>query len=192
MKKVDYILSDLKERLSPKRYQHTISVMMTSASLAMCHQADVDQAILAGALHDCTKHMKAEEHIELARKGGIELTDAEKSNHHLLHARTGAIQAQLVYDIHDVDILNAIRYHTTGRADMSLLEKIVFTADYIEPGRRGLPGIERVRYLAFHDLDRCIWEISTSTLSYLKSRNMPIDERTIETADFYAPQIVRE
>ena len=183
--KPEQIREDLEKKLSPERMRHTISVMYTSASLAMCHQADVKKALLAGLLHDCTKYLTPEEHKCMCRDAGIELTDIEDRNHHLLHAKTGAIAAKMVYGVDDEEILDAIRQHTTGRGDMSILEKIIFTADYIEPGRRGLKGIEEIRYLAWHDLDLCICKISENTLRYLESKKASIDPRTKETYEFY-------
>ena len=179
------IEDDLKEHLDEKRYQHTVNVMLTAASLAMCHGEDLDKALLAGLLHDCTKYMTEDEHRSFCMEHGAELTDVEKENRHLLHARTGAIAAKERYGVEDEDILNAIRSHTTGRAGMSLLEKIIFVADYIEPGRKALEGIDEVRYLAFHDLDRCIHLISGHTLDYLRRSGSVIDPRTSETYQYY-------
>lgn len=185
MMKMDQIREDLKTRLSPERFEHTISVMYTAASLAMCHKGDINNALLAGLLHDCTKYMTREEHIALCESAGVALTDIEKQNKHLLHSKTGAIAAELTYGVTDSDILNAIRHHTTGRGEMSLLEKIIFTADYIEPTRRGLKGMDEVRYLAFTDLDQCICRISGNTLDYLHAIKAPVDQRTQETYDYY-------
>ena len=179
------IRSDLRKQLNARRCAHTISVMYTAASLAMCHGEDVQKALVAGLLHDCTKDMTDQEHMALCERAGEHLSPSEQENRHLLHAPTGAIAAREKYGVEDEDILNAIRSHTTGRAGMSLLEKIIFTADYIEPVRKGLPGIDEVRFLAFHDLDKCVHTISNNTLKYLNNIHASIDPRTKETCQYY-------
>ena len=179
------IKADLQSRLKPERYRHTISVMHTAAALAMCHGCDLDKALMAGLLHDCSKNMSVEEQKALCEREREPLTDYELANEHLLHARTGALTARLRDGIHDEDILRAISSHTTGRAGMSLLEKIIYTADYIEPERRALKGISEIRWLAFHNLDRCIFKISENTLNYLTNTGRTIDPRTEETYRYY-------
>ena len=186
MMNMDQIREDLKTKLSAERFEHTVSVMYTAAALAMCYHGDVQKALLAGLLHDCTKYMSREEHIAFCEKAGVPLTGIERENKHLLHSKTGAIAAEKTYGVTDSDILNAIRHHTTGRGDMSLLEKIIFTADYIEPTRRGLKGMDEVRSLAFTDLDQCISRISRNTLDYLHTIKAPVDQRTQDTYDYYS------
>ena len=186
MMNMDQIREDLKTKLSAERFEHTVSVMYTAAALAMCHQGDVRKALLAGLLHDCTKYMTREEHIAVCERAGVPLTDIERQNKHLLHSKTGAVEAELTYGVTDSDILNAIRHHTTGRGEMSLLEKIIFTADYIEPTRRGLKGMDEVRFLAFSDLNQCVCRISRNTLDYLQAIKAPVDQRTQDTYDYYS------
>ena len=191
MMTLDEIRDDLKRQLKPGRYEHTVSVMYTAASLAMCHGADVQKAVLAGLLHDCSKNMPDEEQIALCERENDPLSEFERSNRLLLHAKSGALTARLRYGVEDEEVLDAIRSHTTGRAGMSLLEKIIYVADYIEPARRTLPGIDEVRYQAFHDLDRCIYMISSHTLDYLLTKNMSVDPRTEETCRYYKEEITR-
>lgn len=186
MMNMDQIREDLKTKLSSDRFEHTVSVMYTAAALAMCYHSDVQKALLAGLLHDCTKYMSREEHIAFCERAGVPLTDIERQNQHLLHSKSGAVAAELTYDVTDIDVLNAIRHHTTGRGEMSLLEKIIFTADYIEPTRRGLKGMDEVRSLAFTDLDQCICRISRNTLDYLHKIKAPVDQRTQDTYDYYS------
>ena len=116
---------------------------------------------------------------------GIEILECERRNPGLLHAKLGAFIAEKNYQIEDEDILMAIKSHTTGRPGMSLLEKIIYIADYMDPGRKPLPNMEEVRKLAFEDIDRCLYRILEDSLVYLKSRNIAIDPMTEETYYYY-------
>lgn len=175
----------VKKELDQYRYMHTLGVMYTAASLAMRHQADVRDAMIAGLLHDCAKCIPGQDKIRLCKKYDLEITPIEFSNPGLLHAKLGAYLAKHEYHIENEDILQAIRSHTTGRPDMSLLEKIIYIADYIEPGRNPLPNMDRVRKLAFEDLDECLFVMLKDSLEYLNSRNIPIDPMTEKTYEFY-------
>ena len=129
------IKKQLEKTLDSKRYEHTLGVAYTAASLAMRYNVDIKKAEIAGLLHDCAKCMDNEKKVSICIKHNIEMTEAEKNNNFLLHAKVGSYIAAKKFHIDDEDILNAIKYHTTGRPEMSLLEKIVYVADYIEPGR---------------------------------------------------------
>ena len=119
----------LKKYLDEDRFTHTQGVMYTSAALAMRYGEDVRKAQAAGLLHDCAKCIPNEKKISICEKNGIPISDAERINPFLLHAKAGAQIAKDKYKITDPDILNAIASHTTGRPGMSLLEKIVYIAD---------------------------------------------------------------
>ena len=116
---------DLKKNMDESRYEHTLGVMYTSAALAMRYECDLDKALLAGLMHDCAKCMPNAKKLKTAEKYGLEITDLEKKNPFMLHAKVGAVLAEKKYDITDEEVLGAIRWHTTGRPDMTLLEKIV-------------------------------------------------------------------
>ncbi|WP_448862582.1 bis(5'-nucleosyl)-tetraphosphatase (symmetrical) YqeK [Dorea sp.] len=182
----------LKKELDEDRYQHTLGVMYTSASMAMRYGADVTQALLAGLLHDCAKCIPGDKKIHLCEKYGLPVSDVEYENPGLLHARLGAYLAEKKYHIHDQEIIHAISSHTTGRPGMSLLEKIVFIADYIEPGRRELPNMKEVRPLAFKDIDQCLYRILEDSLVYLNSRNISVDPMTQKTYDYYKNELKKE
>lgn len=182
----------LKKELDEDRYQHTLGVMYTSASMAMRYGADVTQALLAGLLHDCAKCIPGDKKIHLCEKYGLPVSDVEYENPGLLHARLGAYLAEKKYHIHDREIIHAISSHTTGRPGMSLLEKIVFIADYIEPGRRELPNMKEVRPLAFKDIDQCLYRILEDSLVYLNSRNISVDPMTQKTYDYYKNELKKE
>lgn len=182
----------LKKELDEDRYQHTLGVMYTSASMAMRYGADVTQALLAGLLHDCAKCIPGDKKIHLCEKYGLPVSDVEYENPGLLHARLGAYLAEKKYHIHDQEIIHAISSHTTGRPGMSLLEKIVYIADYIEPGRRELPNMKEVRPLAFTDIDQCLYRILEDSLVYLNSRNISVDPMTQKTYDYYKNELKKE
>ena len=182
----------LKKELDEDRYQHTLGVMYTSASMAMRYGADVTQALLAGLLHDCAKCIPGDKKIHLCEKYGLPVSDVEYENPGLLHARLGAYLAEKKYHIHDQEIIHAISSHTTGRPGMSLLEKIVYIADYIEPGRKELPNMKEVRPLAFTDIDQCLYRILEDSLVYLNSRNISIDPMTQKTYDYYKNKLKKE
>lgn len=171
--------------LKKNRYRHTLGVAHTSACLAMRYGADIDEAYLAGLMHDIAKHLDENEMLKSAKKYKLKLSAFEKENPFILHGPVGACIAKKEYGIDNKDILNAITNHTTGRPGMSLLEKIVFIADYMEAGRDQAENLPLVRELAFRDIDECLIKILTDTLTYLASSNMPVDEKTQITADSY-------
>lgn len=153
----------LQQTLKPGRYRHTLRVADTAVSLAENYGYPADRAFLAGLLHDCGK------------------SDGDA----LTHAGIGARLARDVYGVDDPEILSAIACHTTGRPEMTLLEKIIFTADYIEPGRDKAPRLDFLRMRAYEDLDDTILCILEDTLSYLKEKGTEIDERSLQTYTYY-------
>lgn len=175
----------LKKALDEERYQHTLGVMFTSASMAMVHDYDVQTAQMAGLLHDCAKCIPNKKKLELCDKNKIELTDFERTHPYLIHAKLGAYLAREKYGIMDSEILSAIRYHTTGRPDMAKLEKIVYIADYIEPMRNRAKNLALIRKLAFQDLDFCMYQILKDILEYLDESEKEIDETTRDAFLFY-------
>ncbi len=175
----------LSKILKKDRYNHTLGVMYTAASLAMCYGADIRKAMTAGLLHDCGKYLSAEEQIRLCRKKNISLTESELEMPALVHAKLGAYLARYEYGITDPDILDAITYHTTGRPDMTLLEKIVYIADYIEPNRKEIPGLDQIRRIVFTDIDRAVCLSAGSTVRYLRNGGKAVDPMTVNTYNFY-------
>lgn len=172
--------------LSAKRYTHTLGVAYTSASLAMAHGESLDNAMIAGLLHDCAKSMHGAELVAICEKAHINMTAVERGNPSaLLHAKAGAYLAEHKYGVTDADILNAVRYHTTGRPDMSKLEKIIYIADYIEPGRKHLAALEMIRRIAYQDLDWTMEKILANTLAYLQTTDGQVDEMTSKTYQYY-------
>ena len=182
---INSIDTKLRSALKESRYRHTQGVRFTAAAMAMAHGADVVAAEVAGLLHDCAKCMSDEALYGYCREHSIDLTEGEQRNPAILHAKVGYYIARTDYGVEEEEILSAIRYHTTGRADMTLLEKIVFTADYIEPGRDRAPHLPELRYEAFHDLDRAVSMILSDTMDYLKSGAKYIDKTTEIAYHFY-------
>lgn len=180
------IRKEIEKTLSSKRYAHTLGVAYTAAALSMAHGEPIENAMIAGLLHDCAKSMHGSELVAICEKAHLNVTAVERSNPTaLLHAKAGAYLAQHKYGITDDDILNAIRYHTTGRPDMSKLEKTIYIADYIEPNRKQLEELDLIRRIAFYDLDLTMEKILANTLAYLRTSDGQLDDMTIKTYNYY-------
>ena len=179
------MIKKLKQKLNEKRFVHSVGVEYTAANLAYVYGADVEKARIAGLLHDCAKCITSEEKYRKAKKHSLPINRSEKANPDLLHGKLGAYYAKRKYDVRDEEILSAITYHTTGHPGMSLLDKIIFVADYIEPNRKPVKELDIIRKEAFEDLDKCVIHILKNTLDYLNSKNAIIDETTEQTYFYY-------
>lgn len=175
----------LKKALDKERFEHTLGVMYTASCLAMAHGVDMEDARLAGLLHDCAKCIPNDEKIALCEKNQILITPIEYENPSLLHAKLGELLAEKEYEVTNPDILHAISVHTTGEPNMSMLDKVVYIADYIEPNRDKAPNLDLVRELAFRDLNACMAQILHDTLNFLSGRKGSIDPATQITYEFY-------
>lgn len=171
--------------MDKSRYQHTLGVMYTAASLAMAYQYDIDKAMFAGLLHDCAKNVPHEKKLELCKKYQVEVTDIERENPFLLHAKVGAIIARKKYHVKDEEILHAIAVHTTGAPNMNTLDMILFIADYIEPGRDKAKNLGQVRKMAYQNLEHTVEKILSDTLNYLNGKSGRIDPTTELTYQYY-------
>ena len=182
------IMNYLQATLRPKRFRHTLGVAFTAANLAEVHDVDKETAYLAGLLHDCAKFFEKEEQILLCEQFGIPLTEIERKNPALIHGKLGKYMAKNRYLVKNEEILSAIRYHTTGHPAMTELEKIIYLADYIEPGRKmdcKPHSLKKVRQACFANLDLGMRYTLENCISYLKQQNQPIDSVTLETYEFY-------
>ncbi|GLC83007.1 bis(5'-nucleosyl)-tetraphosphatase (symmetrical) YqeK [Lacrimispora brassicae] len=177
--------NNLKGRLTPSRFEHTVSVSFICTALAMRYGCDLNKAELAGLLHDCAKPYGDDEIIRKCRKQNLPLTDDELKAPVVLHAKYGAWLTEHKYGINDGEIINAIRWHTTGRPEMSTLEKIVFTADYIEPRRDRAANLALVRSVAFVDLDESVYQILKETLEYLEGKGNFVDSMSKQAYAYY-------
>ncbi len=175
----------MQKTLDEDRYQHTLGVMYTSAALAMCYGEDLQKAQLAGLLHDCAKCIPNDQKIRMCREYGLEISKVEMEAPYLLHSKLGAYLARAKYGVNDEDVLGAILWHTTGRPNMTTLEKIVFIADYIEPARNKAQNLDQVRKLAFYDLNLCVCQILEDTLHYLDSGKGEIDPMSRSAYRYY-------
>ena len=184
-RKIDKIKKKVKRRLDKERYEHTLGVMYMAGALAMRYQADLEAALMAGLLHDCAKCLSTEKKIRICENANISITEFEHMNPGLLHAKLGSYLARKKYKIKDREVLDAIAYHTTGRPQMTLLDKIIYIADYIEPNRHEAPNLQDARRLAFEDIDKCLCLILKDSLAYLKTKNMAIDPMTKVTFEYY-------
>ncbi|MNC04343.1 putative nicotinate-nucleotide adenylyltransferase [compost metagenome] len=159
------LIEAVSAQMPDKRWQHTLGVMETSVKLARNYGADPVQAETAAILHDVAKYWPVERMKDIIEQNGLsaELLQYDKQ---LWHAEVGAFVAQEEYEITDPEILGAIRYHTSGREGMSLLEKVVCLADYIEPGR-DFPGVGEIRRLSKVSLEEGLIAGFDSTISLL-------------------------
>ena len=165
-----------------KRIAHIRGTEEEAVRLARRWGADEEKARRAGILHDITKYLELDEQLQLCRKYGIVLDDLEQRAVKLLHSKTGACVARDVYGVSD-DIYNAIFWHTTGKADMTLLEKILYIADYMEPNR-AFPGVDKLRKLAYEDLDRAVLEGCEMSIQEMADRGLPVHRNTLQARDW--------
>lgn len=179
------IQKKLSKYLDEERFLHTLGVMYTCASLAMVHGYDLNDAQAAGLLHDCAKCIPNKKKLKMCSQHKIVVSSFEEEHPFLLHAKLGAYIANKKYGIDNKEILNAITYHTTGKPNMSTLEKIVYIADYIEPMRTKAANLPAIRRLAFINLDECMYEILKDTLAYLEENPKDIDNTTKDAFIYY-------
>ena len=185
MKGLEKYQKKLQKHLDKGRYEHTLGVMYTCAALAMAYHYDMEKAMLAGLLHDCAKNIPNDKKLEMCKKHHIEITEVERENPFLLHAKVGAWVAKKKYDIRDEEILHAIKVHTTGEPAMQTLDMILFIADYIEPGRDKAANLDQIREMAFRSLEQTVEQILFDTLHYLNQKSGRIDPTTEVTYEYY-------
>lgn len=180
---IENIKKDLLENISENRYLHTMRVVETCERLAKVHNEDLEKVRLAALLHDSAKFISKDRVFEMAKELDILDDEIYGYNIALVHAPLAAKIASDKYAIKDQDILNAISYHTTCRENMSLLEKIVFMGDYIEPSR-DFRGIEEIRKLAFDDLDGSLILAIDTNIKFLLERGKLISLDSIKARNY--------
>ncbi len=166
-------------RMKSARFKHSKNVAKEAVRLAEKYGADVKKAEIAGILHDATKETSEQEQMELIDRAGIKLSELERASHKLWHAISGSAFIRVELGIDDEDIINAIRYHTTGRAGMSLLEKVIFVADFTS-AERDYDGVDKMRKVADKGLDNAVLEGMSFTISDLSERKLTIAPDTFE------------
>lgn len=180
--KFEKINDFLKNNLSEKRYIHTLGVADTAQKLSEIYSADIEKAMLAGLLHDCCKELSIEAMRKIVFENKGEADDISINSEALLHGIAGAYFAKEKFGI-DNDVFDAIRFHTTGKADMSMLTKIIYIADYIEPGRK-FPGVEEVRCLAYSDLDKAVIKSCGNVIIHTVSKGGVVHPDTVNARNY--------
>ena len=179
---IELIKEEIKEKLTEKRFLHSLSVMDMCKDLALRFNADVKKAKLIGLVHDMAKEISDDEMISYALKNKIKITDEEKNNPRILHGKIAGDLAKKKYDF-DEEMCEAIAYHTTGKENMTLLQKILFVADKIDKTRK-YEGVEELRKLAFENLDEAIIKnIDETLILNLKKRKIIVEE-SIKTRNY--------
>lgn len=177
------ILEKLSSELGQPRYTHSLNVAEVAVRMAAHYGVDREKAYYAGLLHDCGKSYKGDAARDFIKKIGYEADEIELTQTRLLHGAIGEYLALHAYGFSDPELLAAIRWHTTGRAGMSILEKIIYIADYIEPDRE-FEGVSEMREEAFRNLDRCVVLCSDSTIRHILAKGYLLHGKTIETRNF--------
>ena len=167
--------------LKYKRIPHVLGTEQEAIRLAERYGGDAEKARVAALLHDCTKKLDMEEQMALCRHYGIELDELEQKALKLLHAKTGAAIARDVFGV-DEEIYHAIWWHTTGHANMTLLEKIIYLADYIEPSR-DFPGVDKLRKVCYEDLDKGLLLGLDMSIQEMTEMGNPVHRATVEARD---------
>lgn len=175
----EYLRMNLKE----VRLKHSFGVRDTAEILAEKYGADTFKARIAGLIHDCAKQMDKNKILHLCIENGYKLDYIYYKNPGLMHGTAGAIIAKDVMGVEDQDILNSIEYHTTGRKNMSLLEKIIYLADYIEPSR-DFPGVDKLREIVGKDLNQGLLLSFDNTIELVIERGDLIHLNTVDARNY--------
>lgn len=178
MQELSTIMHWLKNNISSKRYIHSINVSSTAAKLAEFYDCDVQKTSIAGLVHDCARELDMEELLNCLAAEGIAADALTLSVKELLHGPAAVHICRKVFCIEDEEILSAVRYHTTGKENMSLIEKIIYLSDFIEPSR-SFDGVEKLRELAVEKLDEALLMAFNSSIQYIMSKNGLIHVDTI-------------
>jgi len=174
----------LKSNLLEKRYMHTLGVADTAKRLAKLNGISERKAEIAGLAHDVAKNLSIDKMREMMKENNVIISEVEEKNMNLWHSIVAPIEAKDKLGIDDDEILDAIRWHTTGKEDMSTLTKIIYIADMIEPGRN-FDGVDEIRRATFENLDKGVYFGLTSSIKILLARNLLIDENTIKARNYF-------
>jgi nicotinate-nucleotide adenylyltransferase len=182
---IDEMHAKLAEMIPEKRMQHSIGVMETAVRLAKAAGVDAEKARIAGLLHDCAKKLDDRQLLEACEKGGVPLAPGETENRSVLHAPAGVFTARYEFGVTDKEVLSAIRWHTVGAPGMTPLEELIFVADFIEPNRKPIPGLEDIREMAEKDLHAAAKMCAESTKRYVTENGWSFCEQTQAMLDSY-------
>lgn len=183
MMKLEEAYEYLKETLNEKRYLHTLGVISVGKKLAKINDVSEEKVEIAALCHDIAKYIKKEDAEKIIKENNIILSENEKSTFELWHSIIGPAVAKEKIGIHDEDILSAIRWHTTGKENMTKLEKIIYIADMIEPSRI-FDGVDEIREATIEDLDKGVIMGLEHSIKYLMSKGVPIDINTVKARNY--------
>lgn len=179
LKSIAYYKAYVTKYLNASRYKHSVAVMNECIQLGKKYKVDTERLAVAGLLHDIGKHLNREELLTFVESNGLIIDDYTKRNIDVAHGIVGSVIARKELGIDDVEILSSIVYHTVGNAEMTIFEKIVYIADYIEPNR-DFDGVDLIRAMAYDDLDQSIIMAAESTKVYLTSQGIEMHPITFE------------
>lgn len=187
--KREKMIYKLKKALDEQRYMHTLGVEATAREMARRFGEDEEKAALAGLLHDCAKCLPLSQMVKAAK--GEKLDSMMKESKALMHSVAGMHLAEAVYGVTDPQVLSAIRWHTTGHANMTKLEKIIYLADMIEPNRKPYPGLDELRKLCMTDLDEAMHTALRMTLEHVREQEKPLHPDTLAALLEYEPELAK-
>lgn len=180
----------LKEMLPERRLKHSMNVSQCAVKLSEIYGYDMEKAKLAGLIHDCAKYFNDDQVEDSIKKFNIELDSLEENNISLSHSVIGSYVIQEIFNIKDEDIINAVRYHTTGRENMTILEKIIYMADLIEEGRK-FPLVDKLRELAYNgSLDEALLLSFNNTIKFVMDNNQLIHPITVSARNYILREIL--
>ena len=173
----------LRNNLRSDRYMHTLGVISVAKKLAKLNGVSEEKAEIAALSHDIAKNMSKEDMADIIKENNIKLSEEESISKQLWHSILAPIVARKELKIEDKDILGAIRWHTTGKENMTKLEKIIYIADMIEPSRQ-FEGVDEIRNVTLQNLDEGVLLGLTHTIEFLQSKNLIVDNNTINARDY--------
>jgi predicted HD superfamily hydrolase involved in NAD metabolism len=174
----------LKANLMEKRYTHTLGVAETAKKLAKLNGISEEKAEIAGLAHDIAKNISKDKMKEIIKENNIVLSRVEEVSANLWHSIIAPVEARNKFKIDDEEILDSIRWHTTGKENMSVLTKIIYIADMIEPNRN-FEGVEKLRKTTFENLDRGVFYGLTSSIKVLLIQKLLLDENSIKARNYF-------
>lgn len=179
------ILEWIGGRLKKSRYQHTLGVEQTAVTLARKFGADPNLASLAALLHDNAKNLDLEQQLAICKKSFPKKYNLTMDYANILHAFAGAVEARNRYSLLPEEVFSSICYHTTGRPEMTLMDKIIYCADFIEPGRPSFEGLSEARKLVYENLDEGLLYIMTHTFRFVAGKGKKVHPLTLEALAYY-------
>ncbi len=191
MQKADEIKEYAKIVLSEKRFVHTVNVAEEAKRLAAVWGEDTDRAYLAGIIHDIAKEVPKSQALKALLEYGYNPDETERQNPELLHGKLAAYMAKDKFGIDDAEVLSAVTYHTTGRPQMSSLEKIIYVADFTEPGRI-YPEADKIRSLADRNLDKAVLYQSDMVIKFIIDKGRPLHIDTVNTRNYFLLKLKEE